>query len=92
MFSVTDHTVILTWTGPCADRLRCATMLSASDATMAPQETPRMKQAMRVPLNLAQFVEGGTGSVSCNSVFVLRLCYFLNQEDLMEREAMVQNP
>ena len=34
----------------------------------------------------------GTGSVSCNSVFVLHLCHFLNQEDLMEREAMVQNP
>ena len=34
----------------------------------------------------------GTGSVSCNSVFVLHLCCFLNQEDLMEREAMVQNP
>jgi hypothetical protein len=34
----------------------------------------------------------GTGSVSCNSVFVLHLCRFLNQEDLMEREAMVQNP
>ena len=33
-----------------------------------------------------------TGSVSCNSVFVLHLCRFLNQEDLMEREAMVQNP
>ena len=25
-------------------------------------------------------------------VFVLHLCHFLNQEDLMEREAMVQNP
>ena len=34
----------------------------------------------------------GTGSVSCNSVFVRHLCRFLNQEDLMEREAMVQNP
>ena len=34
----------------------------------------------------------GTGSVSCNSVFLLHLCRFLNQEDLMEREAMVQNP
>src|SRR4029453_10187191 len=34
----------------------------------------------------------GTGSVSCNSVFVLHLCRFLNQEDLMEREAIVQNP
>ena len=33
----------------------------------------------------------GTGSVSCHSVFVLHLCHFLNQEDLMEREAMVQN-
>src|SRR5215471_21462924 len=30
----------------------------------------------------------GTGSVSCNSVFILHLCCFLNQEDLMEREAM----
>ena len=36
--------------------------------------------------------EGGTGSVSCNLAFVLHLCRFLNQEDLMEREAMVQNP
>jgi hypothetical protein len=34
----------------------------------------------------------GTGSVSCNSILVLHLCHFLNQEDLMEREAMVQNP
>jgi hypothetical protein len=33
----------------------------------------------------------GTGSVSCNSIPVLHLCHFLNQEDLMEREAMVQN-
>jgi len=36
--------------------------------------------------------ERGTGSVSCNSIVVLHLCYFLNQEDLMEREAVVQNP
>ena len=36
--------------------------------------------------------EMGTGSVSCNSVFVLYLCRFLNQEDLMKRETMVQNP
>jgi hypothetical protein len=34
----------------------------------------------------------GTGSVSCNSVFVLHLGRFLDQEELMEREAMVQNP
>jgi hypothetical protein len=34
----------------------------------------------------------GNGSVSCNSVFVLHLCRFLNQEELMERKAMVQNP
>jgi hypothetical protein len=34
----------------------------------------------------------GTGSVSCNSVFLLHLCRFLKQEDRMEREAMVQNP
>ena len=34
----------------------------------------------------------GTGSVSCNSVFVLHLCCFLNQEELMKREAMVQHP
>jgi hypothetical protein len=33
----------------------------------------------------------GTGSVSCNSAFVLHLGRFLNQEELMEREAMVQN-
>jgi len=31
----------------------------------------------------------GTGSVSCNSAFVLHLCHCLNQEELMEREAMV---
>jgi hypothetical protein len=37
-------------------------------------------------------IEHGTGSVSCNSAFVLHLCRFLNQEDLMECEAMVQNP
>ena len=37
-------------------------------------------------------VLAGTGSVSCNSVFVLHLCRFLDQEELMEREAMVQNP
>ena len=35
---------------------------------------------------------GGTGSVSCNSVFILHLCRFLDQEELMERKAMVQNP
>src|SRR5215510_16579514 len=34
----------------------------------------------------------GTGSVSCNSVFVRHLGRFLNQEDLMEPEATVQNP
>ena len=33
----------------------------------------------------------GTGSVSCNSVFVRHLGRFLNQEDLMEPEATVQN-
>src|SRR5215510_9264942 len=33
----------------------------------------------------------GTGSVSCNSAFILHLCRFLNQEELMERKAMVQN-
>src|SRR5215471_14567371 len=34
----------------------------------------------------------GTGSVSCYSAFVLHLGRFLNQEEFMEREAMVQNP
>src|SRR5215470_13873549 len=34
----------------------------------------------------------GTGSVSCNSVFVRYLDRFLNQEELMEPEATVQNP
>jgi len=34
----------------------------------------------------------GTGSVSCNSVFVRYLGHFLNQEELMEPEAAVQNP
>jgi len=36
--------------------------------------------------------QAGTGSVSCNSAFILHLCCFLHQEDFMEREAMVQNP
>jgi len=36
--------------------------------------------------------EVGTGSVCCRSICVLHLSHFLNQEDLMEREAMVQNP
>ena len=40
----------------------------------------------------ARLKEEGTGSVSCNSVFVLHLGRFLDQEELMEREAMVQNP
>ena len=34
----------------------------------------------------------GTGSVSCNSVFVRYLGRFLNQEELMEPKATVQNP
>ena len=34
----------------------------------------------------------GTGSVCCRSICVLHLSHFLNQEDLMEREAMFQNP
>jgi hypothetical protein len=34
----------------------------------------------------------GTGSVCCRSIGVLHLRHFLNQEELMEREAMVQNP
>ena len=38
------------------------------------------------------FTSAGTGSVSCNLAFVLHLCRFLNQEELMEREATVQNP
>src|SRR5262249_1486620 len=37
-------------------------------------------------------IENGTGSVSCNSVFVLHLCRFLNPEEFMKRKAMVQNP
>jgi hypothetical protein len=49
-----------------------------------------------IHLSLSRFLSGmmrlGTGSVSCNSVFVLHLCRFLNQEELMKREAMVQNP
>ena len=35
--------------------------------------------------------EEGTGSASCNSAFVLHLGRFLDQEELMEREAMIQN-
>jgi hypothetical protein len=46
----------------------------------------------RKALIKALFEPLGTGSVSCNSAFVLHLCCFLNQEDFMEREAMVQNP
>jgi hypothetical protein len=38
------------------------------------------------------YCPNGTGSVSCNSVFILHLGRFLDQEELMEREAMVQNP
>jgi hypothetical protein len=34
----------------------------------------------------------GIGSVCCRSIGVLHLSHFLNQEDLMEREAMFQNP
>jgi len=46
-----------------------------------------------LPYNIIlDFNARGTGSVSCNSVFVLHLCRFLDQEELMEREAMVQNP
>src|SRR5262249_28150746 len=50
-----------------------------------------------IPLTLLSFCnsfctpQGGTGSVSCYSAFVLHSCRFLNQEELMEREAMVQN-
>src|SRR5216683_1884258 len=36
------------WTRPCADRLRCATMISESDKTMSPQETSPMKHEMSV--------------------------------------------
>jgi hypothetical protein len=42
-------------------------------------------------IQLCGIAHRGTGSVSCNSVFVLHLCRFLNQEELMKREAMVQN-
>ena len=56
------------------------------------QLTPK-EQALvaRVIQKIHEFDPQGTGSVSCNSAFVLHLCRFLNQEDLMEREAMVQN-
>ena len=46
----------------------------------------------RTSLDYAVYRPGGTGSVSCNSAFVLHLCRFLNQEELMERKVMVQNP
>jgi rRNA maturation protein Rpf1 len=46
----------------------------------------------RFQLNFQDVDQLGTGSVTCNSAFVLHLCRFLNQEELMEREAMVQNP
>ena len=36
------------WTRPCADRLRCATMISESDATMSLQETSPMKHEMSI--------------------------------------------
>jgi hypothetical protein len=51
--------------------------------------------AYRMPesiVNERRRLAKGTGSVSCNSAFVLHLCRFLNQEELVEREAMVQNP
>ena len=48
------------------------------------------QETINTGINL--IVLAGTGSVSCNSVFVLHLCRFLDQEELMEREAMVQNP
>jgi hypothetical protein len=44
-------------------------------------------------LNFPGSAYTGTGSVSCNLAFRSAfLCRFLNQEELMEREAMVQNP
>jgi hypothetical protein len=44
------------------------------------------------PINERLPISGGTGSVSCNSVFVRYLGRFLNQEELMKPEATVQNP
>jgi hypothetical protein len=49
-------------------------------------------QNARVNINCGTSIRDGTGSVSCNSAFVLHLCHFLNQEEFMERKAMVQNP
>ena len=55
-------------------------------------EGPEAYVSDHVARLIATCSRGGTGSVSCNSAFVLHLCRFLNQEDLMEREAMVQHP
>ena len=58
------------------------------------RKKPDVVKATQEPRRTRQKGYGrvGTGSVSCNSVFVLHLCRFLHQEDLMERKAMVQNP
>ena len=40
--------VVMQWTRSCADRLRCATMIAESDATIAPQETSPMKPELHV--------------------------------------------
>ena len=63
----------------------CAAMDGQDRGTLGPllaQEIGIMPQAFAY----------GTGSVSCNSVFIRYLGRFLNQEELMEHEATVQNP
>ena len=57
----------------------------------APLASEKRNSFLRLLKNKA-FKKEGTGSVSCNSAFVLHLCRFLHQEELMERQAMVQNP
>jgi hypothetical protein len=69
------------------------------DIVLVLRDVTEHQRAEEIRTRLVALVESertpssaGTGFVSCNSVFVLHLCCFLNQEELMEREAMVQNP
>ena len=57
----------------------------------APLASEKRNSFLRLLKNKA-FKKEGTGSVSCNSVFVRYLGRLLNQEELMEPEATVQNP
>src|SRR5215831_14556336 len=85
----------LAWT----QRAARAADRGVGDVSRARSESPRapritaQRGARCDPYNIRNCVPPkGTGSVSCNSVFVPHLCRFLNQEELMECKAMVQNP